>query len=448
MKSKSKETFSETNLLTNELPKGWKRKTLLDVSGGEPSLIVGGPFGSSLQVKDYKNEGIPIIRLQNIGKLKFIEKDIKFISIEKAKELEYHTFIKGDLVLAKLGEPIGKTCIIPDKFDRGIVVSDVVRIRLQNENIDKKFLLYYLNSPLCLSQINAQVFGSTRPRVNLKEIRDLSILIPPLAEQHRIVARVEALLSQINTARDWLNRVPLIMKRFRQAVLAAACSGRLTEGWREGQGIIQEISWKSFKLEDIGKWGTGGTPSRKNSSFFDGEIPWIKSGDLNDGVVFNPEEKISEEGLNCSNAKLLPIGTISIALYGATIGKVGILGIKAATNQACANCIVNNDEILNKYLFYYLIQQKQNFIDIGQGGAQPNLTNKIVHQWPIYLPPLSEQHEIVQHVDALFALADQIEHQVAGATKHTEALTQAVLAKAFRGELVATEAELSQKELA
>ena len=88
-------------------------------------------------------------------------------------------------------------------------------------------------------------------------------------------------------------------------------------------------------------WSTGGTPSRQVSNYFDGGIPWIKSGDLNDGVVTKTDDTISQSGLENSNAKLLPKGTISIALYGATIGKLGILGIEATTNQACANCIIN-----------------------------------------------------------------------------------------------------------
>lgn len=135
-----------------------------------------------------------------------------------------------------------------------------------------------------------------------------------------------------------------------------------------------------------------------------------------------------------------------MALYGATIGKVGVLGIEAATNQACANCVVNEKVIDRWFLFYFLTQQRDQLIEAGQGGAQPNLTNQIVRSWPLRLPPIPEQRKIVRRVVELFKLADAIEKRVAVATARAEKLTQAILAKAFRGELVPTEAELARRE--
>ena len=219
--------------------------------------------------------------------------------------------------------------------------------------------------------------ATTVPSIRKSDIENVSLFVPPLAEQRRIVVQLEALLADCERVRGRLDAVEEAMQRFRQAVLGAACSGRLTEGWREEHIVLQETSWELSKLQDMGNWSTGGTPPRQIKSFFAGNIPWVKSGDLNDGVIADTEERISKEGLDNSNAKILPVGTISMALYGATIGKVGILGIEAATNQACANCIVNKEKIINKYLFYFLIEQRQSFIDAGQGGAQPNLTNKI-----------------------------------------------------------------------
>ena len=155
-------------------------------------------------------------------------------------------------------------------------------------------------------------------------------------------------------------------------------------------------NWRKTSLGSVGIWSTGGTPSRQVSNYFDGGIPWIKSGDLNDGIVTKTDETISQLGLDNSNAKLLPKGTISIALYGATIGKLGILGIESTTNQACANCVINEKIITTRYLFYFLRSQKSYFIQVGQGGAQPNITNWIIWEWPIVIPPLNEQHRIIE----------------------------------------------------
>jgi type I restriction enzyme S subunit len=176
--------FTQTEI--GLVPEDWSIKTLLSAVGNSKSLIVGGPFGSNLMVKDYRESGIPIIRLQNIDFGSFIEKDIKFISSEKAEELRYHSFKKGDIVLAKLGDPLGMTCIVPNHFEKGIVVADVVRIRNQNPELDEKYLMFALNSYNVFQQLRREVIGSTRPRVNVTQVRDLLIPVPPLEEQQKI----------------------------------------------------------------------------------------------------------------------------------------------------------------------------------------------------------------------------------------------------------------------
>jgi len=178
--------FKFSKELGCEIPEEWNVRTLIDAVGEKNDLIVAGPFGSNLKVEDYRNEGIPIIRLQNIDYGRFVNKDIKYTSPEKANELSYHSFIKGDIVLAKLGDPIGKTCIVPDFLERGIVVADVVRIRIDEKILNKKFIMYILNSFYAFNQLTRGVIGSTRPRVNLDQIRDLFVPLPPLPEQRRI----------------------------------------------------------------------------------------------------------------------------------------------------------------------------------------------------------------------------------------------------------------------
>jgi type I restriction enzyme, S subunit len=211
----------------------------------------------------------------------------------------------------------------------------------------------------------------------------------------------------------------------------------------ENDGLPE--GWAAGVLNEVGQWGTGGTPSRKVDSYFGGAIAWVKSGDLNDGYIHTTEQTLTAAGIANSFAKVLPKGSVIVALYGATIGKLGILAIDAATNQACATCQVNSQLADRRFIFYFIRQQRQSLIDAGQGGAQPNLTNGIVRNWPVSLPPLAEQR-IVRRVDALFALADKIESRAKSATARVEKITQAILAKAFRGELVPTEAELARQE--
>jgi type I restriction enzyme S subunit len=193
--------------------------------------------------------------------------------------------------------------------------------------------------------------------------------------------------------------------------------------------------WAYSTLETVGKWTTGGTPSRKVKEYFGVDIPWVKSGDLNDSIVTDTEEKITKKGLDNCSAKLLPEGTISIALYGATIGKLGILGIESATNQACANCIPNNGIIHTQFLFYYLLQQRKSLIEAGQGGAQPNLTNRIVREWPLSFPPLAEQHRIVSAIEALFARLDAANERLDRVPEILKRFRQSVLAAACDGRL-------------
>ena len=162
-------------------------------------------------------------------------------------------------------------------------------------------------------------------------------------------------------------------------------------------------SWCITNLGFIGEWRSGSTPNRSEAKNFVGPIPWLKTGDLNDSLVTNIPEHISEEAFKRNKLRLNPINTILIAMYGATIGKLGILGLPSATNQACCSCIVYKG--LNyKYLFYYLMSQKKMLIDKGAGGAQPNISKEKIINHPILVPPYNEQLKIVKKIEHLIDL--------------------------------------------
>lgn len=193
-------------------------------------------------------------------------------------------------------------------------------------------------------------------------------------------------------------------------------------------------NWVWVRLESVASWGSGGTPSRKHEEYYNGDILWIKTGELNNGWIYDTEEKITDEGLKKSSAKLFPPYSVLIAMYGATIGKVAILGVPATTNQACA-CAVCNQSLLYMYLFYYCISQKNVFIEKGKGGAQPNISQIILKQHPIPLPPLSEQQRIVERIEELFAKLDEAKERLQEVVDSFAVRKAAILHKAFTGEL-------------
>lgn len=195
-------------------------------------------------------------------------------------------------------------------------------------------------------------------------------------------------------------------------------------------------NWCWTRVSFIANWASGGTPSRKNKEFYLGNIPWLKTGELNNNFIFDSEEHITEEALQKSSAKIFPVNSVLIAMYGATIGKVGILGVEAATNQACA-CAQCNETTNFKYLFYYLISQKDVFISKGQGGAQPNISQEIIKPHVFPLPPLAEQQRIVERIETLFAKLDEAKEKLQNTLDTFETRKAAILHKAFTGELTA-----------
>lgn len=195
------------------------------------------------------------------------------------------------------------------------------------------------------------------------------------------------------------------------------------------------LGWTETLLNEVALWGSGGTPSRSNLSFFTGTIPWIKTGELGSKYIFNSEECISSKALENSSAKLFPVGSVCIAMYGATIGKLSILSIEAATNQACAVAQPISECLYNEFLYYFLMSEKENFINAGKGGAQPNISQFILKNWPIKLPPLNEQKRIVAKIEELFSELDKGLECLQKAQELLKVYRHLLLKNAFEGNL-------------
>ena len=193
--------------------------------------------------------------------------------------------------------------------------------------------------------------------------------------------------------------------------------------------------WVWTTLGVVGEWQSGGTPSRSNKSYYGGNIPWLKTGDLNDGFILNILESITEEAVANSSAKINPTGSVLIAMYGATIGKLGILTFPSATNQACCACIEFR-AITQLYLFYFLLSQRSRFISRGGGGAQSNISKELIVNTHIPLPPLSEQQRIVIEIEKYFVLIDDIEQGKADLQTAIKQAKSKILELAISGKLV------------
>ncbi len=198
-------------------------------------------------------------------------------------------------------------------------------------------------------------------------------------------------------------------------------------------------------LGEVCKTTSGGTPSRSKPHYFDGTIPWVKSGELPDGIVVDNSEYISDEAIGNSSAKLLPAGTLLVALYGATVGKLGILSRPAATNQAvCA--IFPSEAIDTKFLFWYLLAKRPWLIGQAAGGAQPNISQGVVRSLMVPVMPLAAQREIVAEIEKQFSRLDEAVASLKRVKANLKRYKASVLKDAVEGRLVPIEAELARRE--
>lgn len=198
-------------------------------------------------------------------------------------------------------------------------------------------------------------------------------------------------------------------------------------------------SWEWCKLGWIGDWGAGATPAKGNPDFYNnGTIPWLRTGELNNGFVYDSEIKVTPKALEKCSLRMCEIGDVLIAMYGATIGKVAIAGIKLTTNQACCACTPYG--VYNKYLLYYLMASKKTFTEMGEGGAQPNISREKIIAFPFALPPLAEQHRIVAKIEELLPKVEEYGKAQDALNKLNtelpERLKKSILQEAIEGRLV------------
>ncbi|MBM6498933.1 restriction endonuclease subunit S [Flavobacterium macrobrachii] len=396
--------------MENKLPKDWQIKKLNEVS----KIIMGQSPPSDTYNENAK--GMPFFQ----GKAEFTD----LYPVVK-KYCSKPTKIAEPLdILLSVRAPVGTTNIANQQccIGRGLAA-----IRFENY----KYGFYFLRS--IQHELDSKGTGTTFRAISGETIRETLIPFPNPKTQQAIVSKIEELFSELDKGIEDLKSAQQQLKTYRQSVLKWAFEGKLTnENVKEGE---LPKGWEIKTLGEVCFTTSGGTPSRRNLNYYNGVIPWVKSGELNKGIIYNTEEKITEEAIKNSSAKKFPKGTLLIALYGATIGKLAFLGVDAATNQAICG-IYENKNISSYYLYYFLAFNKSKLVEQGIGGAQPNISQTILKNLLIPIAQLEEQHRIVQEIESRLSVADKMEESIAQSLQQAEALRQSILKKAFSGELV------------
>jgi type I restriction enzyme S subunit len=241
------------------------------------------------------------------------------------------------------------------------------------------------------------------------------------------------------------------LKRLRRSILDAAFSGRLTEEFDHGH--IEDgwpNGWNLQRVDELFSVRSGGTPSRKIKDYYvRGTIPWVKTAEVQNRDITVVGEYITKRAVEESSAKVFPAGTLLIAMYGEgrTRGQVGRLTFPAATNQACAGLVAEKmAEELRHYVFLFLLSQYHKLRAEAVGGNQPNLNLGTIKGWTIPLPPESERSALVERVESLLEVVNVAQDSYDRARDACKKIPRSILSKAFRGELVPTEAELAELE--
>ena len=414
-----------------ELPVGWIVAPIAELATkvGSGATPKGGQSA-------YLASGIPLIRSMNVVFFGFKKDGLAFISEGQAQQLSNAEVRRGDVLLNITGASIGRVTTAPD-WSEGSRVNQHVCIIRPSECLDQTYLSAYLSSPAIQTFILDENYGVTRQALTKQQVLELEIPVPPLNEQRRIAAKLDTTLAAVDACRLRLDGVAAILKRFRQAVLAAATSGELTREWREERD--REQDWEPSSIKSIAEVGTGSTPLRSNQSYYSADgMPWITSAATSDELITTANEFVTESGIKAGRLRIFPEGTLLVAMYGEgkTRGQVSELGIAATINQACAAIHSPSEQHLMPFI---KIALKANYLEMRQlaeGGTQPNLNLSKIKEFPIRVPPKDEVFEICDQVELLLSLADQLEAKLATACRIVNRLTPALLAKAFRGELV------------
>ncbi len=413
---KAKASSSESHYRKFEIPDSWEWVKIEDI--GE--VITGNTPPKDNQA--YYGGDIPFYKPTDL------DQGIKTSCASDSLSIEGYNISRklpvSSILVTCIGATIGKTGLILTEGSCNQQINAVIT----GACILPKFLFYTCVSEYFQNEIKENASATTLPILNKNNFSVLFIPLPPKEEQERIVDEIERLLTKVERIELNCGQLEESLSLTKSKILELAMQGKLVPqdpSEEPAADMLRRVNpkariitdnphsrniptgWCITDLKSVGNWQSGATPSKLNPDYYGKGYPWLNTGDLNDGEIISIPKEVTELALKETSVKLNPTGSVLVAMYGATIGKLGILTFPATTNQACCACSVCH--IFNKFLFYFLRRQRQHFITLGGGGAQPNISKEKIEHTIIFLPSLNEQKRIVAKIEELYSILDEIE---------------------------------------
>jgi type I restriction enzyme S subunit len=436
----------------SDLPAGWTKTTF-----GEATTIVAGGTPSSKVSSNFTTEGgIPWITPSDLSGYKkiYISRGARNLTEKGLRESSAKVFPAGSVLFSSRA-PVGYVAIAAND----VSTNQGFKSFVLPKELNNKFIYFYLRHIKPVAEMMAT--GTTFKELSASNAAKLPLLVPPLDEQTRIAEKLDSLLARVDSCQTHLERVPQILKRFRQSVLAAATSGRLTEDWRDKRGQSKgNISfdfmdancfgdyefpdtWKPQRLKDIADVIGGITKDSKKQNVEDEELPYLRVANVQRGYLDLTEMKTIRVPKQRLESWLLKFGDI-LFNEGGDIDKLGRGWVWSGEIERCIfqnhvfRARLKDSTFVPKYFSHYGNSRGYDYF-LAYGKQTTNLAsiNKtIIEALPVAVPPPDEQVEIVRRVEKLFAYAERLEARYKSASEHVARLTPSLLAKAFRGELV------------
>lgn len=396
-----------------EIPKDWYScsvKIILDVI---TDYTANGSFASLAQEVKYLSEPSysRVVRLTDLRKN--LENDGIWVNESAHNFLKKSELFGGEIVVANVGAYTGYVTLVPSLNGKATLGPNMFLIKFK-PTMNAQFTYYQLSSYFGFEQLKLASTSTAQPKLNKDGFKSLKCIVPPLTEQKAIAEYLDTKTAQIDSLITQKEKLIELLKEERSAVINQAVTKGLdpnVEMKDSGVEWIGEIpkSWQmkktSWLFNDI---GSGTTPKSSNREYYDGNIPWINTGDLNDGYLNDCKKSVTSKALSdCSALRVYPSNSLIIAMYGATIGKLGITTFEGCTNQAC--CVMGeSDNTHSKFMFYWLMGNKREIIELGYGGGQPNISQDVVKSLRVSYPPFQEQKAIAEFLDSETSRIDQL----------------------------------------